>query len=135
MTLYDELYFEITVSGKKDHVKTFVNYLKSGELDDFFEFSTDYIYYDDNFAPAAPNQEVSLTLSNEDCGIEIDEFDTDEFLEIICKAGRNLYIKGQLSDSDGDEYTFLSDVGESYYVNARNLAFNEDEDKPRDEEE
>jgi hypothetical protein len=41
MTLYDELYFEITATGPKSEIKNFVNYLKSGELDEFFEFSTD----------------------------------------------------------------------------------------------
>ena len=67
--------------------------------------------------------------------IEIDEFDTDEFLEVICKAGKGLYIKGQLFDVDDDEYSFISEKGDAYYVNAKNVtSFNEDEDKPNEDE-
>ena len=135
MTLYDELYFEITATGAKSEIKNFLSYLKSGELDDFFEFSADYIDYDDDYADAAPTQEVSVVISNEDFGIEIDEFDTDEFLEILCKAAKNIYLKGQLFDVDDEEYSFVSEKGDAYYINARNIAFNEDEDKPREDEE
>ena len=49
MILYEELYFEITLTGKKSDLKKFVSYIKSGELDDFFDFSADYISYDDEF--------------------------------------------------------------------------------------
>jgi hypothetical protein len=118
MTLYDELYFEINASGAKSEVKKFVNYLKSGELDDFFEFSADYINYGDDYAEASADKEVSVVISNDDFGIEIEEFDTDEFLEIICKAGKGLYLKGQLFDVDDEEYSFISEAGDAYYINA-----------------
>lgn len=135
MTLYDELYFEIRATGPKSEVKSFVSYLKSGELDDFFEFSADYIDYEDEYADAGADEEVSVVISNEDYGIEIDEFYTDEFLEVICKAGKRLYLKGQLFDSDNEEYSFISEAGDSYYLNARNItAFNEDEDKPSEDQ-
>ncbi len=135
MTLYDELYFEINATGAKSEIKNFVNYLKSGELEDFFEFSAEYINYGDNYAEAAADKEVSVVITNDDFGIEIDEFDTDEFLEIICKAGKNLYLKGQLFDVDGEEYSFISEAGDAYYINARNIIFNEDEDKLCEDEE
>ena len=109
MTLYDELYFEITATGPKSEIKNFVSYLKSGELDEFFEFSTDYINYDDEYATAGPDQEVSVVISNDDYGVEIDEFHTDEFLEVLCKAGRRLYLKGNLFDVDDEEYSFDGD--------------------------
>lgn len=134
MTLYEELYFEIKAIGAKSEIKNFVNYLKSGELDEFFEFSTDYIDYDDDYATAEPTAEVSVVISNEDFGIEIDEFDTDEFLELLCKAAKNIYLRGQLFDYDNDEYTFVSEAGDSYYTNARNMPFNEDEDKPKEDD-
>ena len=135
MTLYDELYFEIRATGAKSEVRSFVSYLKSGELDEFFEFSTDYIDYDDEFADAGPDDEVSVVISNEDYGVEIDEFYTDEFLEVLCKAGKRLYLKGQLFDADNDEYSFVSEAGNSYYTNALLVKdFNEDEDKPRDDD-
>ena len=133
MTLYDELYFEITATGAKSEIKRFVNYLKSGELADFFDFSTDYINYDDDYADASNDQETSVVISNDDFGIEIEEFDTDEFLEVICKAAKNLYLKGQLFDVDDEEYSFVSEVGDAYYINARNISFNEDDDKKEED--
>ncbi len=132
MTLYDELYFEIKATGAKSEIKNFVSYLKSGELDEFFEFSSDYLSYDDEYAGAGPDEEVSVTISNDDYGIEIDEFHTDEFLEVLCKAGKRLYLKGQLYDADNEEYSFVSEVGDSYYTNAllaRGLDSDEDEDE------
>lgn len=135
MTLYDELYFEIKAFGTKSEIKSFVSYLKSGELDEFFEFSSDYIDYDDNFATAEPEDEISIVISNDDYGIEIDEFHTDEFLEILCKAGKRLYLKGQLFDVDNEEYSFVSQKGDSYYTNALLInEFNEDEDKPQEDD-
>ena len=136
MTLYDELYFEITATGPKSEIKNFVSYLKSGELDEFFEFSTDYINYDDEYATAGPDQEVSVVISNDDYGVEIDEFHTDEFLEVLCKAGRRLYLKGNLFDVDDEEYSFVSEKGDSYYTNALLVQnFNEDDDKPIEDDE
>lgn len=135
MTLYEELYFEIRATGAKSDVRNFVNYLKSGELDEFFEFSTDYVSYDDDYDTAAADKEVSIIISNDDWGIEIDEFHTDEFLEVICKAGKRLYLKGQLYDADNDEYSFVSEAGDSYYTNALLIKnYNEDDDKPVEED-
>ena len=136
MILYEELYFDINVTGPKTEIKKFVSYLKSGELDEFFEFSTDYIIYYDNFDDAEASDDTGVTLSTDDYGIEIDEFHTDEFLEILCKAGKNLYIKGQLYDADDEEYSFVSEEGDSYYTNAKFVKnFNEDEDKPSEDDE
>ena len=135
MTLYEELYFEIRATGAKSEVRNFINYLKSGELDEFFEFSTDYICYDDDYQSAEANAEVTVIISNDDYGIEIDEFHTDEFLEILCKAGKRIYLKGQLYDADNEEYSFVSETGDSYYTNALLVQnFNEDEDKPVEDE-
>ena len=135
MTLYEELYFDIKVTGPKSEITRFASFLKSGELDEFFEFSADYIIYDDDYATADSADEVSITVSNDDFGVEIDEFHTDEFLEVFCKAAKKLYVKGQLFDIDDDEYSFVSEEGDSYYMNAKNIAsFNEDEDLPSDDE-
>lgn len=129
MILYEELYFEITLTGKKTDLKKFVSYIKSGELDDFFEFSADYISYDDEFEDALPEGETSIVLSNDDYGIEIDEFDTDEFLEIFCKAAKPLDVHGHLYDIDDEEYRFISEAGDSYYLNARNIFFDDEEEE------
>ena len=136
MILYEELFFEIEVSGQKAQLRKFVNFLKSGELDDIFEFSAEYINYSDEYADAEETDEVSITLSTDDYGIEIDEFDTGDFLEVLCKAAKDLYVSGQLYDADDEEYTFVSEVGDSYYVNAKHAKrFNEDEDKPDESDE
>ncbi len=135
MTLCEELYFEITLTGAKSAIKKFISYLKSGELDDFFEFSSDYISYDDDFEGAESSSEVSVVLSNDDYGIEIDEFDTDEFLELFCRAAKDLDVSGSLWDIDDEQYSFKSDAGDSYYVNARRaVLFNEDADKEEEDE-
>lgn len=136
MILYEELYFEIEVTGQKSQLKKFVNFLKSGDLDDFFEFSPDYINYFDDYADADDTKETGIVLSTDDYGIEIDEFDTDEFLEILCKASKELYVSGQLYDVDDEEYSFISEAGDSYYINAKNAKrFNEDDDKPEEADE
>ena len=136
MLLYEELYFEIEVTGQKSQLKKFVNFLRSGDLDEFFEFSSEYINYADDYAAAEDTKETSLVLSTDDYGIEIDEFDTDEFLEILCKASKSLYVSGHLYDVDDEEYSFISEAGDSYYVNAKNAKrFNEDEDKPTESDE
>ena len=135
MTLYDELYFEIRATGAKSEIKNFVNYLKSGELDEFFEFSSDYILYEDEYNDRSDSEETNIVFSNDDCGIEIDEFDTDEFLEVLCKAAKALDIRGQLYDYDEDEYSFISEAGLSYYINSKNIdRFNEDEEYGNDSE-
>lgn len=119
MTLCEELYFEITLTGTKSELKRFASFLKSGELDDFFEITSDYIHYDDEYESAEADQEASLIFSNDDFGIEINEFDTDEFLEVFCKAAKNLEAEGRLFDVDDEEYEFVSAKGDSYYVNAK----------------
>ena len=135
MTLCEELYFEVTLTGSKSELKKFVSYLKSGELDDFFEITSDYIHYDDEFETADPEQEIKVIFSNDDYGIEIDEFDTDEFLEVFCKAAKNLDVKGRLFDIDDEEYEFVSAEGDSYYVNAkRTTKFNDELDEKAYEE-
>ncbi len=129
MTLCEELYFEITLTGTKEELKKFISFLRSGELDDFFEFSKEYINYDDNFTLAKDTEQTSIVLSTDDCGIEIDEFDTDEFLDIFCRASKNLLAVGQLYDIDDEEFAFTSDAGDSYYVNSKKTTkFNEDDD-------
>ena len=134
MTLYDELYFDITLTGAKSELDKFVKFLKSGELDEFFEFSAEYISYDDDYN-TGDGKELTVILSNEDCGVEIEEFNTDEFLDVFCRAARALDVRGQLYDIDDEEYSFISEAGDSYYVNAKNIkSFNEDDDLKEEDE-
>ena len=136
MTLFDELYFEITLTGTKSELKKFVSFLRSGELDDFFEMSSEYINYDDGYQAADDDAESSIVFTNDDMGIEIDEIDTDEFLELFCRAGKNLDIDGRLYDCDDEEYSFVSALGDSYYLNSKNVTrFNDELDERAYEEE
>ena len=128
MTLYDELFFEIEFKGAKSEIKKLISFLKTGGLDDFFEFSTEYISYDDDYDAAESSAKTSIIISNEDYGIELEEFDTDEFLEVLCRAAKSLDVCGTLYDINDEEYKFTSEEGLSYYVNARKLRFNEDDD-------
>ena len=135
MTLCEELYFEITLTGTKSELKKFASFLKSGELDDFFEITSDYIHYDDDFDTADPDKEIAVIFSNDDLGIEIDEFDTDEFLEVFCKAAKPLDVEGTLFDVDDEEYKFVSAKGDSYYINPnRTRRFNDELDEKAHEE-
>lgn len=129
MTLCEELYFEITVSGIKSEIKKFVKFIKSGELDEFFEIEPDYIDYKDGYEDQDDSEVTGFTFSNDDWGIEIDEFDTDEFLDVFCMAGKALDISGRLFDVDDEEYSFISMAGDSYYLNAKKAGkFNEEMD-------
>ena len=129
MILCEELYFEITLTGTKTDLKKFVSYVKSGGFDDFFDFQNDYISYDDEFDETAPEGKTSIVLTNDDMGIEIDEFDTDEFLEVLCRAAKSLDVHGHLYDIDDEEYRFVSEPGDSYYLNAKNIFFDDEEEE------
>ena len=119
MTLCEELYFDITLQGTKSELKKFASFLKSGELDEFFEISSEYISYEDDYENGDLNSQATIIFSNDDYGIEIDEFDTDEFLEVFCKAAKSLFVQGVLYDADDEEYEFESAAGDSYYINAK----------------
>ena len=130
MLLCEELYFEITLTGVKSEIKKLISFLKTGGLDDFFEFSADYISYDVEFDTTENEGKTSVVLANDDYGIEIDELDTDDFLDVFCRAAKNLEVVGSLYDADEDEYRFVSDAGESYYLNSDRISkFNEDLDR------
>lgn len=136
MTLFDELYFEITFTGAKSEIKRLTSFLRSGELDDFFEIDPDYINLGDNYAAAEDTEECELIFTNDDMGIEIDEFDTDEFLDTLCRAARALDVRGTLYDADDEEYRFISERGDGYYINARNVTkFNDELDEHAEKEE
>ena len=129
MTLWDEVYFEITLHGTKSELRRFANFLTSDELSDFFEISSDYIIYDDGFLACADEAETEIIFTNDDYGIEIEELDTDEFLEVFCKAARRLDVYGTLFDNDS-EYHFTSAKGDSYYINSREaMKFNDELDE------
>jgi hypothetical protein len=130
MTLWDELYFEITLKGAKSDIKKVVSFLESGELDDFFEMSEEYIIFDDGYSSADNETETEMIFTSDDYGIEIDSLDADEFLELFCKAAKNLDVYGTLSDIDGAEFKFESEKGNASYINSRHaMRFNDELDE------
>lgn len=136
MKLHEELYFEITAEGAKTALQKFISYITSGELDDFFEFSSDFIIYDDNYYTASEGENVSVTIANDDFGIEIDELDPEDFLDSLCKGGRDISIVGHLYDIDDEEYRFSSAAGDSCYVNVAKIdKFNDELDEEAYKEE
>jgi hypothetical protein len=133
MTLYDELYFEITFHGDSSEIKKIASFIKSGDLDEFFENAGEYIVQNDT---AEGTEKATLVFSTDDYGIEIDEFEAFDFLDVICRAAKNLYVSGSIYDVDEDEYEFVSPEGDSYYMNARKaITYNDELDEVAREEE
>ena len=130
MILSEEIYFEITFKGEKSELKKLAKFLKSGELDDFFEITSEYINYSDEYATADDGEKAEIVFTNDDLGIEIDELDTDEFLEVVCKAARKLDVVGHLYDISDEEYSFVSPVGSDDFSNVRGATkFNDELDE------
>lgn len=135
MTLCEELYFEITLKGRKFDIDRFITFLRSGELDEFFEFSMDYVFYADGYDACEMFGETKVVLSNDDYGIEIDELEAEDFLDVFCRAAKALDVTGQMYDIDDEEIRFVSEVGSSYYLDPKHVTrFNEDEDEEPEED-
>ena len=134
MKLYEELYFDIKAEGNPADLKKFVSFILSGDLDEFIEITEDHIIYSDNYSYAAAGEMVSITVSNDDFGIEIDSFDPEKFLDVLCAAGKNLFIHGNLFDIDDAEYLFTSQPGDAGYYNSDDIEFHDELDDERDRE-
>ena len=136
MILREELCFEITIKGEKAELKKFIKFLKSGDLDEFFEISSDFISYGDDYDAASDTEEAEIVFTNDDIGIEIGRFDVEEFLDVFCYAGRRLDIVGHIYDLNDDEYNFTSDKGSSDYLDSSKVdKFNDELDEAADDEE
>ena len=129
MNLYEELYFDITVSGKKSALLKFEQSIVSGALDDFFEFSDDFIIHADGFDNAADDDDTHFTITNDDLGISIDEINPERILEELCRQSREVELRGSLYDIEDGEYVFVSHEGDSDFTNARNTRFNDELDE------
>lgn len=127
MIFNDAFCFEITASGKISELRKFESFLESGGLDEFFEMEEDYLSFDDGYETGDDSEPSSLLFTSDEFGIEIDRFDSDEFLEVLCKAAKNLYVSGSFYDFDDNEYRFVSDVGDAYYINANSISIFNDE--------
>ena len=134
MKLYEELYFDIKAEGTPANLKKFVSFILSGDLDEFIEITEDHIIYSDNYDYASSGDTVSITVSNDDFGIEIDSFDPEKFLDVLCAAGKNLFIHGNLFDIDDTEYLFTSQLGDTGYYNSDDIEFHDELDDERDRE-
>ena len=135
MKLYDELYFEITLKGQKSELVKFISFLKSGELDDFFDIAEDYIVPADEFEGADDGEKTELTFTNDDIGIEITKFNPEDFLDVLCLAAKKLDVRGHFYDINDEEYEFSSPAGDSDYTDSILSDFNDELDSyARDEE-
>lgn len=135
MTFYDQIFYEITLKGTKSELKKFTSFLRSGGLDDFFEFDEEKIIYGDNYA-LSPNDAVTdITILDED-GVELEELCVEDFLEVFCAAAKKLDVYGFVYDEDEREFNFISEAGNDYFENSRDFSkFNDELDDLRDEEE
>ncbi len=130
MLLYDEIYFEITLRGASVELQKFVSFLNSGELDEFFEISSEYINLDET------QDGGELIFTNDELGVEIDEFDVEEFLDIFCKAAKALDIRGSFYDNDDNNFSFSSPAADAaYYDSDIPCRFNDELDEAAREEE
>ncbi len=130
MKLYDEIYFDITVSGNKGDIRRFAKFLTSGAFDDLFEITSDFLSYDDEYQTKGDDERAELVFANDDFGVELSSLDTDDFLDIFCKESASLDIRGQLYDINDEEYSFVSPLGSVDYSNARgNIKFNDELDE------
>jgi hypothetical protein len=127
MKLHEELYFEITAEGTKHDADKFVSYLSSGVLDDYFEFDEEMITYSDNYEDVLA-EIVSVTLSNDDYGVEIDELNPERLIALICHGGAPLYIHGHVFDIDDEDYGFISHEGDASFTNVEDIEFNDELD-------
>ncbi len=129
MILNEEIYFDITLKGKKSEIKKFAKFIKSDELEDFLESAADFINYSDEYAAAGDDESVEMYFINDDFGIEADEFDTDDFLDVFCKAARDLEVVGHLYDINDEEFNFTSEAGSADYADSSRVArFNDELD-------
>ena len=135
MKLHEELYFEITLSGKKSELSRFVSFLNSGELDEFFEISSDYVIYDDGYAVAGPYEESEISVVNDEYGIELSDFDPEDFLSVFCKAAKNLEVSGYFYDIDDEEFRFSSPMGDPCFTDGELTDFNDELDEEARREE
>ena len=133
MRLYDEIYFEITVSGKETDVRSFAKYIKGGALDDFIEYAKDYITYDDDDLEAGDADSFRMVFTNDDMGVEVSSFDTDDFLDVFCKETGALDVSGHIYDINDDEYRFSSPIGRTDFSDA-SRGFKDELDDLADEE-
>lgn len=136
MILHEELYFEITLKGEKSELKKFAKFLTSGELDDFFEVGSDYISYGDEYAAAEDGDEADMIFTNDDLGVEIDRFDVEEFLDVVCHAAKRLDVVGHVYDINDEEYNFTSAKDSADYLNLDKVdKFNDELDEEAENEE
>ena len=133
MRLYDEIYFEITVSGREVDVKSFVKYLKGGALEDYIENAKDYITYDDDELVDDGSGNCRMIFTNDDMGIETSSFNVENFLDVFCKETEALDVSGHIYDINDDEYRFTSAPGRTDFSDA-SVGFKDELDDLADEE-
>ena len=135
MKLYDELYFEINVTGRRSDLKKFKSFLVSGALEDFVEIDSDMIAYNDDYMNVDEETKTGFVLTTDDVGIEISSLDPELFLDELCRGAKDVELEGHLYDIEDEEYRFFSPEGEAaYYDSSKTEHFNDELDEQAFEE-
>ena len=124
MILREEIYFDITFEGAKSVLSKIESFLLSGAFDDYFEISREHITYDEDLAAAGT---CRMILSNEDYGIEMERFNPEKFLAILCPNAKDATVTGSFYDIDDEEYRFVSLEGDDGHSDADNINLFNDE--------
>ena len=128
MTLCEELYFDIKFSGKKGDIDRVVKYLKSGVLDDFFDVSSEYFVYADDYDSLSGDEDTEIEFTNDDNTVYIEEVEAEAIAETICSGAAPLFVSGTMYDINDDDFSFYSEKSDAGYINrGKEIKYNEDE--------
>ena len=124
MILHEEIYFDISFEGTKDALSKIESFLLSGAFDDFFEISSDFITFDEDLSTSGA---CRMIVANEDYGVEINRFNPEDFLDLLCPNAKDVTVTGSFYDADDEEYRFVSYEGDRGYTDADNINVFNDE--------
>ena len=68
-----------------------------------------------------------MIVANEDYGIEINRFNPEDFLDILCPIAKDAAVTGSFYDIEDEEYRFVSLEGDRGYSDADNINLFNDE--------
>ncbi len=124
MILREEIYFDIAFEGQRSVLEKIESFLLSGAFDDFFEISDEFITFEDDLSSTGA---CRMIVANDDYGIEINRFDPEDFLDILCSNAKDAVVTGSFYDIEDEEYRFVSLEGDRGYSDANNINVFNDE--------
>ena len=124
MILREEIYFDIAIEGQRNVLEKIESFLLSGAFDDFFEISEDFITFEDDLSSTGA---CRMIVANDDYGIELNRFNPEDFLDILCPNAKDAVVTGSFYDVEDEEYRFVSLEGDRGYSDADNINIFNDE--------